>query len=198
MTRGGRLYFTSFREQGSGGDLYVVRRGPKGFGAVERLGPNINRPGSIEESATIFEDTNGTEVLIFSSNREGRNRIYQGVNGGPAQLVGGGVNSVTASDARPTVSKDGLEIFFDSTRWSPPNVDLATATRSSTTENWGAAVRLNFSSAQAPGTFGALGFDAKPSISWDGSELVFASNRSGTTGAIDLWTTKRTKQTGRR
>jgi Tol biopolymer transport system component len=197
MARGERLYFTSFRAAGSAGDLYVIRRGPRGWGPLERLGSNINRDGSIEESATIYEEDNGDQVMLFSSNREGRNRIYQSINGGPAQLVAGGVNTLTAADARPTVSKDGLEIFFDSTRWSHPNVDLAVAARSSTSQPWGTASRLHFSSAQSPGTFGQPGFDAKPSISWDGGEMVFASNRAGTTGLIDLWMTKRSKKTGR-
>jgi Tol biopolymer transport system component len=198
MTRGGRLYFTSQRPPDAAGDLYVIRRTPQGWGTLERLGANVNRPGSIEESATVFEDGNGDEVMLFSSNRGGRNRIYQSVNGGPADLVRGGVNTETAADARPTVSKDGLEIFFDSTRWSPPNVDLATARRSSTSDDWGTAERLSFSSAQTPGTFGAPGFDARPSIGRDGSEMVFASNRLGTQGAIDLWTTTRSKRTGQK
>lgn len=196
MTRGGRLYFSRQDANDPAGDLWVVRRGPKGWGTPERLGPNINRPGSIEESATFYEDGKDT-VMLFSSNREGRNRIYQSVNGGRADLVSGGVNS-SAADARPTVRKDGLEIFFDSNRGANPNIDFWTATRSSTSAEWGQATRLSFSSSAMPGTFFAPGFDARPSVSWDGSELVMASFRPGGVGAVDLYTTRRSKVTGRK
>lgn len=191
MTRGGRLYFTRQGPPDPSGDIYVVRLGPKGWGTPERLGPNINRNGSIEESPSFFED-GGKSVMYFSSNREGRNRIYQSVDGGPAELVLGGVASL-ASDARPTVRKDGLEIFFDSSRGANSNIDLWTASRASVSEPWGDAVRLPFSSSEAPGGFFQPGFDARPSISWDGSEMVFASFRSGGSGVVDIYTTRRAK-----
>jgi hypothetical protein len=194
MTRGGRLYFTRQAAPDPAGDIYVVRRGPKGWGTPERLDANVNRPGSIEESPTFYDDDGGT-VMLFSSNREGRNRIYQSVNGGPADLVGGGVNS-NASDARPTVRKDGLEIFFDSNRGGNSNIDFWTATRSTTSEPWGTAIQLSFSSPQPPGGFFQPGFDARPSIGWNGSEMVMASFRSGGVGSVDLYITSRAKVTG--
>lgn len=195
MTRGGRLYFTRLAAPDPSGDLYVVRRGPQGWGTPERLGPNVNQAGSIEESATFYEDGDDS-VMLFSSNRGGRNRIYQSVNGGMAELVPGGVNSA-AADARPTVRKDGLEIFFDSNRGVNPNIDFWTAPRSSTSAEWGQATRLSFSSSEMPGGFFQPGFDARPSISWDGSEMVMASFRAGGVGAVDLYTTRRAKITGR-
>lgn len=195
MTRGGRLYFSRQDSFDPAGDLFVVRRSRQGWGAPERLSANINNRGSIEESATFYEDGNDV-VMLFSSNRERRNRIYESVNGGPAQLVSGGVNS-SAADARPTVRKDGLEIFFDSNRGENPNIDFWTATRSSTSAEWGQATRLSFSSSEPQGRFFELGFDARPSVSWDGSELVMASFRSGGSGSVDLYTTSRAKVTGR-
>ena len=195
MTPGGRLYFTRQGPPDPPGDVYVARRGPHGWSSPERLGPNINQPGSLEESATFYED-GGDRVMLFSSNREGRNRIYQSVNGAPAELVSGGVNS-NASDARPTVRKDGLEIFFDSNRGVNPNIDFWTATRSSTSQPWGAAPRLSFSSSESPGGLFKPGVDARPSISWDGSEMVFGSFRSGGAGLVDVYTTRRAKITGR-
>ena len=198
MTRGGKLYFTRQAPPDPPGDLYVARRGPKGWSTPERLGPNINQAGSIEESATFYEDSSGRQVMYFSSSREGRNRIYQSINGGPAELVAGGVNS-SAADARPTVRKDGLEIFFDSNRGPNPNIDFWTATRSSTSAPWGEARRLHFSSSESPGQFFQPGFDARPSVSWDGSEMVFGSFRTtgDSVGLVDIWTTSRSKVTGR-
>ena len=197
LTRGGRLFFGSRRDD-SAGDLYVIRRGPKGWGELERLGPNINSNGAIEESPSLYEDEDGRQVLYFSSSRSGRNRVYYSVDFGPASLAPGGANS-SADDARPSVSKDGLEIFWDSTRaGSLGGFDLWTATRSSTSDPWDTAVHLGSLSSAGPGGFFQLGFDARPSISWDGSTLVFASFRNGGEGVVDLYFATREQRTGRK
>jgi Tol biopolymer transport system component len=40
-------------------------------------------------------------------------------------------------------------------------------------------------------------FDARPGISWDGRELIFSSNRSGSESAApDIWITSREKSRG--
>ena len=196
MTRGGRLFYGSRRDDPAG-DLYVIRRGPKGWGELERLGSNINSSGAIEESPSLYED-DGHQVLYFSSSRDGRNRIYYSVDFGPASLAPGGVNS-SADDARPTVSKNGLEIFWDSTRTGTlGGFDLWTATRSSTSQPWDTAVHLGSLSSSGPGGFFQPGFDARPSVSWDGSMLVFASVRAGGEGLVDLYFATREQRTGRK
>ena len=196
LTRGGRLYYGSRRDDPAG-DLYVIRRGPHGWGELQRLGPNINSNGAIEESAALYE-ADGHQVLYFSSAREGRNRIYYSVDFGPASLAPGGVNS-SADDTRPSVSKDGLEIFWDSTRTGTlGGFDLWTATRSSTSDPWGTAVHLGSLSSAGPGGFFQPGFDARPAVSWDGSTLVFASVRAGGEGLVDLYYSTREQRTGRK
>jgi WD40-like Beta Propeller Repeat len=197
LTRGGRLFYGSRRDDPAG-DLYVIRRGPKGWGELERLGPNINTNGAIEESPSLYSDEDGHAVLYFSSTRSGPSRIYYSIDFGPALLAPGGVNS-SADDARPTVRKDGLEIFWDSTRaGSLGGFDFWTATRSSTSEPWDTAVHLASLSSAGPGGFFQPGFDARPSISWDGSTMVFASVRTGGEGAVDLYTASREQVTGRK
>lgn len=193
MTQGGRLFFGSRRHDPvPHGDLYVARRGPKGWGVVERLGPNINSDGVIEESVALFEDEGGNEVIHF--NRGGR--IYYSVNFGPAQLAPGGVNS-SSIDKRPGVRKDGLEIFWDSERYGTlGGSDFWTATRSSTSDPWGTAVHLPSLSAPGPGGFFGPGFDARPFLSRDGSTLVFGSVRDGGEGVVDLYISTRQKLTG--
>ncbi len=139
--RGNRLFFVR-RLSATNTDIYVVKNGPRGLGEIESVGAGVN--SSAEEwSPSWFETASGKEVLYFSSTREGRQRIYSSVDYGPASLAAGGVNSVSDSDARPNVRRDGLEIVWDSTRFGGlGGPDIWTATRSSTDEPWGVAVHL--------------------------------------------------------
>lgn len=177
---GGQLYFSSNREDPAY-DLYVTRHGPKGWTTPQRLGPNINS-AQLDESAAFYEDDSGNEVMLFCRrNLNGTGgKIYQSVNGGPASVVAGGPNS-SASDCRPSVTKDGKTMFFDSTREGGlGGPDLYYSTRSNTHEPWGTAVHLQ--------ALSSSGFDARPFISWDGSMLTYSSNRTGSKSpAPDIW-----------
>ena len=185
LLQGKRMIFTSFRDDPAG-DLYMTRLGPKGWSAPQRFGSNINQPGIQEESAALYEDKEGREVLIWSR-RNGAvpGDIFQSIDGGPATLVQGGVNS-SAADNRPSVTHDGKTIFWDSTRNSDPSdPDIWYATRSSTSNSWGTAERLAALSAPAA-------FDGRPFVSWDGTTLIFASARpGGTSPAPDTSLTRR-------
>jgi Tol biopolymer transport system component len=189
MLHGNRIFFSSDRDDPAY-DLYEARR-EGGAWSVERLGPNINLPGWIEESATVYED-DGHEVMIFSRRRgDGSDgKIYQSVDGGPATLVAGGPNS-SASDNRPSITHDGKTIFFDSDRYGTlGGPDLYYATRSSTSEPFGSAVHLE--------QLSSPGFDARPGISWDGTMLTFSSAREGNPSpAPDIWFSTRSRSNGR-
>ena len=65
---GNRIVFASDRDDPAY-DLYVTKRGPDGWSTPENLGPNINRPGWLEESAGFYEDEDGNDVMIYSSRR---------------------------------------------------------------------------------------------------------------------------------
>lgn len=187
---GNRLYFASNRDDPAY-DLYVTKRGPRGWGAPQRLGPNINTTGMMEEAADFYTDEDGREVMIFTRrNLAGTiSKIYYSVEGGPAFPVQGGPDS-TAADARASVTNDGLTIFFDSTRSGGlGGPDLYYATRSSTSQPFGAAVHLQQLSSSV--------FDARPFISKDGTLLTFSSARSGSESAApDMWFATREKVTG--
>lgn len=190
IATGNRLYFSSDRDD-PGYDIYVTKRGPNGWSAPVNLGPNINTPGRLDEAASFYED-GGNEVMLFSSRQSGGagdGNIYQSVNRGPKSLVAGGPNS-SASDNRPSITRDGLTIFFDSTRTgSLGGPDLYYATRSSTSQPFGAAIHLQNLSSPA--------FDARPVISKDGSFLTFSSARTGSESpAPDVWFAMRGKITG--
>lgn len=189
---GNTLYFASDREDPAY-DLYVSKRGPDGWSAPQNLGPNINRPGYLEESAAFYEDEQGHSVMLFGSRRpDGSDgKIYQSVDGGPATLVQGGPHS-SANDDRPSITRDGLTIFWDSDRYGTlGGPDLYYATRSNTNEPFGSAIHLE--------ALSSPGFDARPYISFDGTMLTFSSARPGSTSpAPDMWFSTRDKAVGRK
>jgi Tol biopolymer transport system component len=191
IDNGHRLYFSSDRDDPAY-DIYVSKLGPKGWSEPENLGPNINTPGWLDETAAFYEDSDGNQVMLFSSRQTGGSgdgNIYQSVNGGPKSLVAGGPNS-SASDNRPSVTRDGLTIFFDSTRSGGlGGPDIYYATRSNTSEPFGPAIHL--------GGLSSSVFDARPYISKDGSFLTFASQRpGGESAAPDMYYATRNKITG--
>lgn len=189
LVQGNRMFFSSDRDDPAY-DLYEARR-VAGSWSVTRLGPNINRSGWLDESAAIFEDGDH-EVMLFSSRSPDgdQGKIYQIIDGGPASLVAGGPHS-SASDNRPSITHDGLTIFFDSNRWGTlGDQDLFYATRSNTSEPFGDAIHLE--------SLSSPGFDARPFISWDGTMLTFSSARAGNPSpAPDIWFATRRRATGR-
>jgi len=194
--RGNRFYFVR-RVSSTDTDIWVVKKLPKGWGVPERLpkGPGLINSDYEEWSPSVFEAPDGRQFLYFSSTRTTstlppRQQIYYSVDMGPAQAAQGGVVS-SAQDARPNVSRDGLEIVWDSNRGNtslPP--DIWTATRPNVDAHWGTAVQLpspiNLSTSS----------ESRPSFSWDGTTLMFGSNRSGGDGDTDIYVSKRTKVTG--
>jgi hypothetical protein len=191
LANGRRLYFSSDRHDPSY-DIYVSRMGKTGWGAPSRLGPNINTNGMLEEAPDFYEDEAGREVMVFTR-RNGpgtQSDIFQSIEGAPAELVQGGPHT-SAADARASVTKDGLTMFWDSTRTGTlGGPDLYYATRSNTSQPFGSAIHLV--------SLSSPGFDARPFISWDGSFLTFASGRVGNVSpAPDMWIATRSKVTGR-
>lgn len=190
--RGNRLFFVR-RLGATNTDIFLTKSGPDGWRAPEALptGDNaINSPWE-EWSPSYFETEEGRQVLYFSSTRNGHpaQDIFYSVNFGPAQLASGGVNS-SASDARPNVRHDGLEIVWDSTRTgSLGATDIWTARRSSVDDAWGTAEQLGNGINSPAG-------ESRASLSWDGTTLVFGSGRPGE-GSSDIYVAKREKVTGR-
>jgi hypothetical protein len=180
LTEGNRLYFSSNREDPAY-DIYVTRRVGYGWSTPARLGPNINTPGRLDESAALYV-LSGHEFLLFSSrNIDGTaGVIYQSVDGGPKSPVQGGPN-LAGSNNRPSISHDGKTIFFDSDRpGTLGGPDLYYASRAGAVGPFGSATHLQSLSSPA--------FDARPFVSWDGTLLTFASARTGSTSpAPDIW-----------
>jgi serine/threonine protein kinase len=98
--------------------------------------------------------------------------------------LGPTVNS-WATDTRPAISTDGLELFFTSTRSGGyGNDDIYISTRATTNHPWGEPVNLG-SIINSPFA------DGYPNTSADGLLLFFSSFRTGGSGGDDIWVTTR-------
>ena len=198
---GHRFFFVSRRAiPGScgGSDIYVTRfRNDGGFEEPQNLGCAVN--SSADEAGPFpLPERGGVPVLYFSSSRPGhgvggdlyRSESHGGVFG-PAQLVPG-VNSAF-DDGQPNLRRDGLELFFYSTRPDPDALggpDLYAATRPSTSDPWSTPVNLGPSVNSPAG-------ETRPSLSWDGTTLFFGSTRPESEAAsADIYVTTREKLTG--
>lgn len=107
--------------------------------------------------------------------------------GDPVNL-GATMNS-SQEDAGPSISADGLSLYFNSKRPDGSNCDIWVSTRVTTEDDWTAPVNLG-------PPVNASAAEAFPSISSDGLELYFcdgpAGFRPGGFGSTDLWVTRRT------
>lgn len=202
--RGHRLYFVSDRPGGCGGaDIYVTRLKHGEWEEPQNLGCDINSPAD-EFSPSLFEDEDGNTILYFSSNRPGGfaadtgapdSDIYFSVNFGLAQLAPN--LNTEFGDFRPNVSHDGREIVFDSNRpGGLGGLDIWTAARESTDDDWSTPVNLAVVNSAANET--------RASLSWDGRTMVFGSTRPGSELGLnglpsnDVYVTTRQKQTGKK
>jgi hypothetical protein len=196
---GHRLFFARDGAAGYGGqDLYVARRrnarDDGGWMSVSNLGPGVNT-ASNEAGPTVFEE-NGVRTLYFSSTRAtglGYEDIYVST-ANPGEPFGDAELEVDVStmyrDARPFVTRDGLELYLDSNRGDEAAFnDLWVSVRSSVNEPWPTAVRL-------PEQVQSSRLEARPVVSFDGTELYFHSNRSGTMGGNDLYVARRHRVRG--
>jgi Tol biopolymer transport system component len=176
---GNRLLFVSTRANHCGGsannpDIYLTRFHPvKGWLTPEPLPCGVN--SGFEEFSPSLVEADGVTMLFFSSSRDDapRHKIYVAVlqpDGSWAASPVDELNWPNASDARPNVRKDGLEIVFDSTRAGGPP-QIYAATRSTVFEPWSTPELLDT-------TVNLPGFaQTRPSISRDGRRLYFGSTR---------------------
>jgi hypothetical protein len=183
---GNQLLFVSTRLNACGGgndpDIYYSRLRMSPLGWTEPVAlpcdtvTGINSP--FEEFSPSLVQAEGRTFLFFSSNRRtgvaGAHGIYS------SELLPGGtwtpalpvdkLNSDGFSDARPNVSRDGLEVVFDSNRAG--TFDVYIATRGSLDAEWSTPKRLpsDVNSDTADET--------RPSLSRDGLRLYFGSTRA--------------------
>jgi Tol biopolymer transport system component len=177
--------FVSTKAGGCGGaDMYSTREGLRGWAAPQNLGCTVNSAAD-EASPFLVGDE-----FYFSSTRSGTSKIYvapvaeDGSIGTPVPAPG---LTSSAQDARPNVRRDGLEIFFDSTRGGGcGGADIWTSTRATAGDPWSAPTDLGCA-------VNSSATDVRASLSWDGTHLYFGSTRGGGEGSQDLYVTTREK-----
>ena len=92
------------------------------------------------------------------------------------------------NEAAPSISPDGLSLFFCSDRPGGHGAfDIWVTTRAITSGPWGPPVNLGES-------VNGHSMDGSTTMSVDGLSLYFASNRSGGSGSEDIWVCKRSKE----
>jgi len=195
---GDTFFFVSTRSGGCGGsDIYTARRHHTEFVDLRDLDCELNSPAD-EASPFPLAPSGAGPVLFFSSTRPGGfSEEAPGAVAGDSDLYVAashagafrnpslvpGVNS-EANDGQPNVGRDGLEIFFFSTRPGGfGTADLYVATRDRTSATWSAPLNLG------PDVNSAFA-ETRPSLSWDGTTLYFGSTRPGE-GASDIYVTVR-------
>ncbi len=103
---------------------------------------------------------------------------------GPPDNLGPVVNSASA-DLFISISGDGLELYFASTRpGGYGSNDLYVTKRATRNSPWGPPTNLG-------PNVNASSINFTPSVSSDALELFFSSNRPGGYGANDLWVSRR-------
>lgn len=172
-----------------GADIYETRlRGDGSFDQPRNLGCEVNSSADEASPFPLPERADGP-VLYFSSTRPGlgtggdlyRSRSRGGVFG-PAELVPG-VNS-SSDDGQPNLRRDGLELFFYSTRpGTLGGSDIYASVRASVSSPWSTPVNLGAAVNTAAG-------ESRPSLSWDGTTLYFGSTRNSAASS-DIYLTTR-------
>ncbi|MGH9949158.1 MAG: FG-GAP-like repeat-containing protein [Pyrinomonadaceae bacterium] len=190
---GREMFLTSNRAGGSGGsDLYVSTRtnvnDDFGWTAPVNLGPVVNST-LLDVGGVYFTDSaTGAGTFFFWSDRAetGLGDIYQSTRNADGtfntpQPVGE-LNS-PASERGIAISRSGLEMYISSNRFGPAAVfAIFVSTRASTSASWNLPIfvaGLN------------EGSTSSPALSADGTIIYLASNRTGTFGMGDLYSSTR-------
>jgi hypothetical protein len=189
------LYFSSDRPGFGGSDIWVSRRNRRDdpWGVPVNLGTPINT--SFGERAPAF--SRDGHWIFFVSERPGgfggddiwaswRTNIHDDFAWQPPINLGSGVNSNTFDAGAAFFENDEVGqplLFFGSTRVGGPGSEDIYVSAQAANGSFGLATLVSeLSSPQA---------DRRPTVRFDGLEIIFFSNRPGTLGGADLWASTR-------
>jgi hypothetical protein len=180
------LYFDSNRPGGlGGGDLWVATRTstadpwstPTNLAVLNSSGDDAT-PAVSADGLTLHYVTARAGALggkdLYVATRASRSDPWSG----PVHLP---TPSTTGDEAGPSVSEDGLALYFGSDLGG--NDHIRAATRANPTDAWGA-------SAPIP-ELDTAGYDGEPWINATRTFVVFSSDRPGGAGGQDLWAARR-------
>jgi hypothetical protein len=184
-TQGGlTLYFQTFRAGGpGGGDIFYATR--------PDLASEFSTPVPVSELDTAkFESgptlTDDALDIMFERNLGGGGDLYEATRtatGAPFTGITAlaTVNS-PADETDPFVSADGLRLVFDSSTASN-GYDLYETTRPARASAFAAPTPLT--------ELNTTSDDYNPTVSADGLDIFFSSNRPGGPGGLDIYTAHR-------
>jgi len=191
------MYFNSNRSGGRGGwDIWVARRQTTydDWGTPENLGPPVNTEGT-DAFSNISAD--GLELYFASDNRPGgygdydtwvtRRPTKDDPWGTPVNL--GPVVNTSARDIGPSISTDGLELYFIRRPGGYGSDDILVTSRATKNDPWESPINLG-------AVVNTSASEAVPFLSADGLALFFSeykgqSLRPGGFGNGDMWVTRR-------
>jgi serine/threonine protein kinase len=187
------LFYVSNQPGGYGDfDMWITRRSTisNPWGTPENLGESLN---SASKDGSTSMSADGLS-LYFASNRPGGSgsediwisrRSRKSDPWGEPENLGPIVNT-PSFDWGPSISADGLSLYFDSIRpGGSGGFDIWMTTRKTPNDDWSAPVNLGQ-------TVNCSSDEGAVSISADGLMLFFISDRPGGYGLHDIWVTWRT------
>jgi Tol biopolymer transport system component len=191
------MFFNSDRPGGSGqNDLWASYRAhtKDDFGWEPPVNLASLNTAFLEQGSGYFENEEvGAPLLFFNSDRPGGagapdiyvSQLMPDGFGPPTRIA---ELSSPASDNRPSVRFDGLEVVLFSNRaGSFGGADLWSATRETVFDSWSTPVNLG-------PVVNSVVNDIHPYIASDRRTLYFASPRAGGFGMIDLYVSTRVRQ----
>ena len=193
------LYITSPRSGGSGGnDIWVSQRDSKddAWGTPVNLGSTVNTE-ALEGAPTFSRDGHW---MFFNSDRSAgyggldiwasyRSDVHDDFDWEEPANLGSGVNTAFDDAGASYFANDDeadggdVQLYFVSTRTGGSGFNDVYVATQAADGSFGSVVRVE--------ELSSTGNDIRPSIRSDGLEMVFASNQSGGSGALDLWVSTR-------
>ena len=151
------------------------------------LGKPFNAPQAVTELNSTSDESGlrlSPDLLTayFSSGRNGEEHLFSANRSSASAAFGNitqlaAVNQTGAFDSDPSVTADGLTLYFSSTRGGGPDVidNLMTATRSSTTAPFGAPTFVSSIDVNGLST-------TQPFVTADGSLVFYSAFGTGAAG----------------
>lgn len=181
----GRQLFIYKAGNGTGGDIYVSNKAGKDWTVPMKLAGDINKPDSWEGSVAITPDG---RTMYFASDRAGgfggkdiyRATLIGDSIWGNVQNLGANINSNQDDDA-PYLSENGYKMYFASRGFnSMGGYDIFWSELGPDGSSWQLAQNMG-----VPVNSAADDIYYQPLK--DGSKAVFASNREGGNGLMDIY-----------
>jgi hypothetical protein len=180
-----RKFLFVYRSGADGGDIYMARRAGMDWTAPVKIAGEVNRPDSWEGSVCLSKDG---RTMYFSSDRAGgfggkdlyKATLLGDTAWGNVQNLGINVNS-SQDDDSPFLTPDGTTLYFSSRGHnSMGGYDVFFCTLAGDMASWELAQNLG-----APVNSTADDIYYQPTE--DGYHAVFASNRKGGNGMMDIY-----------